>query len=90
VPAELRVGTVNAEEALELGVVDLNQEEAATLGTFVAGLDGEEAAGRTLQTADFTETDDGPPEAELTVRTRLSKLPLWSRILHTAASPPVA
>jgi membrane-bound serine protease (ClpP class) len=90
VPAELRVGTVNAEEALELGVVDLNQEEAATLGTFVAGLDGEEAAGRSLETADFTETDDGPPEAELTVRTRLSKLPLWSRILHTAASPPVA
>jgi membrane-bound serine protease (ClpP class) len=88
--AELRVGTVNAEEALELGVVDLNQEEAATLGTFVAGLDGKEAAGRTLETADFTETDDGPPEADLTVRTRLSKLPLWSRILHTAASPPVA
>lgn len=88
--AELRVGTVNAEEALELGVVDLNQEEAATLGTFVAGLDGKEAAGRTLETADFTETEDGPPEADLTVRTRLSKLPFWSRILHTAASPPVA
>jgi membrane-bound serine protease (ClpP class) len=90
VPTELRVGTVNPEEALELGLVDLNEEEAATLGTFVAGLDGEEAAGRTLDTADFTEQDDGPPEAELTVRTRLSKLPLWSRILHTAASPPVA
>jgi membrane-bound serine protease (ClpP class) len=90
VPPELRVGTVNPEEALELGLVDLNEEEAATLGTFVAGLDGEEAAGRTLDTADFTEQDDGPPEAELTVRTRLSKLPLWSRILHTAASPPVA
>jgi membrane-bound serine protease (ClpP class) len=90
VPAELRTGTVNPEEALELGLVDLNEEEAATLGTFVAGLDGEEAAGRTLDTADFTEQDEGPPEAELTVRTRLSKLPLWSRILHTAASPPVA
>ncbi len=90
VPAPLRVGTVDPEEALELGLVDLNQEEAATLGTFVAGLDGEEAAGRTLDTADFTEQDEGPPDAELTVRTRLSKLPLWSRILHTAASPAVA
>jgi membrane-bound serine protease (ClpP class) len=90
VPAELRVGTVDPEEALDLGLVDLNEEEAATLGTFVAGLDGEEAAGRTLDTADFTEQDEGPPEAELTVRTRLSKLPLWSRILHTAASPPVS
>jgi membrane-bound serine protease (ClpP class) len=90
VPSELRAGTVDPEEAVDLGLVDLNQEEAATLGTFVAGLDGEEAAGRTLSTADFTEQEEGPPEADLTVRTRLSKLPLWDRIFHTAASPPVA
>ena len=90
VPTELRTGTLNAEEAFEAGLVELNQEEAATLGTFVAGLDGEEAAGRTLETADFTEQDEGPPDADLTVRTRLSKLPLWDRIFHTAASPAIA
>jgi membrane-bound serine protease (ClpP class) len=90
VPAELRVGTVDPEEAFEQGFVDLNREEAATLGTFVAGLDGEEANGRTLDTATFTPQEDGPPEADLTVQTRLSKLPLWDRIFHTAASPALA
>ena len=90
VPAELRVGTVDPEEAFEQGLVDLNREEAATLGTFVAGLDGEEANGRTLDTATFTPQEDGPPEADLTVQTRLSKLPLWDRIFHTAASPALA
>jgi membrane-bound serine protease (ClpP class) len=55
VPTALRVGTVNPQEAFEQGLVELNREEAATLGTFVAGLDGEEANGRTLDTATFTE-----------------------------------
>src|SRR5215213_947757 len=90
VPTELQVGTVGPEEAFDRGFVELNQEEAATLGTFVASLDGEEAAGRTLETATFTEQDEGPPDADLTVRTRLSKLPLWDRIFHTAASPALA
>jgi membrane-bound serine protease (ClpP class) len=90
VPTALRVGTVNPQEAFEQGLVQLNREEAATLGTFVAGLDGEEANGRTLDTATFTEQEEGPPDAELTVQTRLSKLPLWDRIFHTAASPALA
>jgi membrane-bound serine protease (ClpP class) len=90
VPDELRVGTVGPEEAFEAELVDLNQEEAATLGTFVAGLDGKEANGRELDTATFTEQDEGPPDADLTVQTRLSKLPLWDRIFHTAASPAIA
>jgi membrane-bound serine protease (ClpP class) len=60
------------------------------LGTFVAGLDGEDANGRTLDTATFTPQEEGPPEADLTVQTRLSKLPLWDRIFHTAASPAIA
>ncbi len=89
-PAELRVGTVNPQEAFDRGLVDLNREEAATLGTFVAGLDGKEANGRTLDTATFTEREGGPPDADLTVQTRLSKLPLWDRIFHTAASPAIA
>jgi membrane-bound serine protease (ClpP class) len=90
VPTALRVGTVNPQEAFERGLVQLNREEAATLGTFVAGLDGEEANGRTLDTATFTDQEEGPPDAELTVQTRLSKLPLWDRIFHTAASPALA
>jgi membrane-bound serine protease (ClpP class) len=90
VPTALRVGTVNPQEAFEQGLVQLNREEAATLGTFVAGLDGEEANGRTLDTATFTEQEEGPPDAELTVQTRLSKLPLWDRVFHTAASPALA
>lgn len=76
--------------ALEAGLVDLNQEESAVLGTFIAALDGKEAAGRTLSTATFTETEDGPPEAQLTVQARLAKLDLGPRMLHTVASPPVA
>lgn len=90
VPNELRVGTVGPEEAFEAGLVDLNREEAATLGTFVAGLDGKEANGGELDTATFTEQEEGPPDADLTVQTRLSKLPLWDRIFHTAASPAIA
>jgi membrane-bound serine protease (ClpP class) len=34
--------------------------------------------------------EGGPPDATLTVQTRLSKLPLGARIMHTVASPPVA
>ena len=70
--------------------VDLNEEEAAILGTFIAALDGREAAGRTLETADFDERDDEPPEATLTVQSRLAKLPLGESLLHTVASPAVA
>lgn len=77
-------------EAAEAGVTDLNEEEAAVLGTFIAALDGRRAAGRTLSTADFVEQEDGPPEASLTVQTRLAKLELGPRLLHTVASPPIA
>lgn len=83
---------VGPAEALERGLVALNQEEAAILGTFVAALDGREAAGRTLETADFQPAEDGdePPEATLTVQTRLAKLPLGESLMHTMASPAVA
>lgn len=90
VPEALRTGTVGPERAAELGVTELNEEEAAILGTFIAALDGETVAGERLDTADFEEVDDGPPEATLSVQVRLAKLDLLPRLMHTVASPPVA
>ena len=82
--------TLRPAEALDEGVVDLNQEESAVLGTFIAALDGHEVDGRALETATFTEEEDGPPTARLTVQTKLAKLDLWPRLMHSFASPPVA
>lgn len=77
-------------EALDVGIVQLNQEEAAVLGSFIAALDDNKVDGIALDTADFEEQADGPPEATLTVQVRLAKLDLWPRLMHTFASPPVA
>jgi membrane-bound serine protease (ClpP class) len=82
--------TLGPKDALEAGVVDLNQDESAVLGTFIAALDDNEVDGRTLDTADFTEQEDGPPQAKLNVQTKLAKLDLWPRLMHSFASPPVA
>ena len=90
VPAPLRQGVVGPEAAAELGVVDLNQEESAVLGSFIAALDGREVAGQALETATFEPAEGGPPRAELTVDARLAKLDLLPRSLHAVASPPVA
>jgi membrane-bound serine protease (ClpP class) len=89
-PAAVRTGTVGPDEALELGIVDLNAEESAILGSFIAALDGREVGGRELATASFAEQEDGPPVATLDVQARLAKLPLLSQLMHTVASPPVA
>ncbi len=89
-PAEVRNGTVGPDEALDLGLVDLNVGESATLGNFIAALDGQEVGGRELATASFEEQDEGPPVASLDVQARLAKLPLLSQLMHTVASPPVA
>nr|MDQ3353879.1 hypothetical protein [Actinomycetota bacterium] len=89
-PPAVRQGTVGPDRALELGLVDLNQEESAVLGSFVAALDGREVAGEPLETASFAPVEGGPPEATLTVDARLAKLDLVPRFMHTVASPPVA
>ena len=89
-PPAVRTGTVGPEEALELGLAQLNQEQSAVLGSFIAALDGQQVQGETLETAAFETVDGGPPEAELTVDARLAKLDLVPRFLHTVASPPVA
>jgi membrane-bound serine protease (ClpP class) len=82
--------TYDPEEAFEAGIADLNQEESAVLGTFIAALDGEVVDGVELDTADFEEQEDGPPTATLNVVTKLAKLDLWPRLMHSFASPPVA
>src|SRR4051794_11732874 len=82
--------TLKPKEALEQGAVDLNQEESAVLGTFIAALDGHTVDGHELDTADFTEQKHGPPTAKLNVQTKLAKLDLWPRLMHSFASPPVA
>lgn len=90
IPDAVRTGTVGPDEAFELGIVDLNAEESAILGTFIAALDGRQVDGRELATATFAEQDEGPREATLDVQARLAKLPLLSQLMHTVASPPVA
>jgi membrane-bound serine protease (ClpP class) len=82
--------TYDPDEAFEAGIADLNEEESAVLGTFIAALDGEVVDGVELDTADFTEQEDGPPDAKLNVVTKLAKLDLWPRLMHSFASPPVA
>jgi membrane-bound serine protease (ClpP class) len=77
-------------EALAAGLVQLNQEESAVLGSFIAALDDNKADGVVLDTADFEAKPKGPPEATLNVQVRLAKLDLWPRLMHTFASPPVA
>ena len=89
-PSPVRSGTVGPDEALELGLVDLNAEESAILGSFIAALDGREVDGAELETASFAEQEEGPPVATLDVQARLAKLPLLSQLMHTVASPPVA
>jgi membrane-bound serine protease (ClpP class) len=86
----VRTGTVGPGEALELGLVKLNEEESAVLGSFIAALDGRRVGDETLETADFEAVEGGPPEAVLTVDAALAKLDLVPRFLHTVASPPVA
>lgn len=90
VPAPVRVGVIGPEEAADIGVVELNQEESAVLGNFIAALDNREVFGLALDTATFAPVEGGPPRAELTVDARLAKLDLVPRLMHTVASPPVA
>lgn len=89
-PPAVRNQVVGPERALELGLVELNREESAVLGSFIAALDGREVGGKVLETAAFEPVEGGPPEATLTVDARLAKLDLVPRLMHTVASPPVA
>lgn len=82
--------TYGPKQALAAGVVDVNQESAAVLGTFIASIDGRTVMDRIVHTADFKAQPHGPPDAVLNVQVRLAKLDLWPRLMHSFASPPVA
>lgn len=82
-------GPVDSERAVELGLVDVPEEGASDLRTFLLALDGRQAAGQTVDVADVRPGED-VTEAEATVQVRLAKLDLGPRTMHTVASPPVA
>lgn len=77
----LEDGTVTADQALELGIVE---RATPTLGDFVIGLDGVET--------EEVEDAEGRPQRTVAGESRpvFSKLPLTDQLLHTVASPPVA
>lgn len=83
--------TVGYEEALEQDLLKLGPEgrPAPTLGEFIAGLDGLEYRGTTLETAQVVTGEDGP-QLQPSAVPRFFKLPLTDQLMHTVASPPVA
>jgi membrane-bound serine protease (ClpP class) len=89
-PDRITTGTVDAEDAFDAGVSDLTQDEAAVLRNVIAAIHGREVKGRAIQTVQLTEVAGEPDQATPVVDTRLSRLPLGSQLLHTAASPSVA
>jgi membrane-bound serine protease (ClpP class) len=74
------------------GQVVLNRARSAVLGTFLVSLDGKRFHGQTIKTAILTPRKGAPPDARLDpdLQVRLGKLDLGPRMMHTAASPPVA
>lgn len=84
-PEELRDGTVSADRALEAGYVDI---DAPVVGELVAELDGREVAGRTLETASVI--GEGDDRRQQPQNVTFAKLPFFTRLMHSVASPPVA
>lgn len=82
----IRTETVDAEEALELGIADV---DAPTIGDFIVNLDGEQVGDTALETATVVQTDQGP-RREPAAQVRFAALPLVDQLFHTVASAPVA
>ena len=70
---------LNAEEAVELGVVD---NDEPVVGQFLLTLDGVESR--------VVTDSEGERTRELVTRARFAGLPLAGQLMHTVASPPVA
>jgi membrane-bound serine protease (ClpP class) len=82
---EFGARTVGAEQALEVGLVDI---DAPVIGEFVVALDGREIARRTLDTAAVVgEGDDRRLQPH---GVSFAQLPLQDQLMHTVASPAVA
>lgn len=87
---ELRNRTVGAQDARQLGLVRINSTDPTIeiVKNMIAGMDGLEHGGRTLDTARET-VKGGTVQQELTA-VRFTDLGLAERLFHTVASPPVA
>lgn len=85
--------TIGADEARNAGALKLGVDDRGTptLGDFVVVLDGVTARGRTLETAEVVEIN-GQPRRQIPqeLPRRSTKLPLFSGMAHSIASPPVA
>ncbi len=77
--AQLRDETVGPGRAKEIGLIE---REAPTAGDHLVGLDGVKVEQVTA--------DDGEVRTQPVSRVVISKLGLWSQLLHTAASPALA
>lgn len=84
-------GTVGADEARELGVLNLRTSDqgAPVLRSMILALDGLEHNGIVLDTVVETQTDDGTIQQNATTP-RFFKLGLVNQLFHTVASVPVA
>ncbi len=78
---------LSADAALAAGITELDIQESRTLANFIGFLDGKVVGDRTIHTSAAGVDANAPT---LTVQTRLAKLDLVPRFLHTAASPPIA
>jgi membrane-bound serine protease (ClpP class) len=84
---EINGKRLSSNAALAAGITQLNLQESATLANFEGFLDGKVVGSRTISTSAGGSATVAPT---LTVQTRLAKLELVPRFLHTAASPPIA
>jgi membrane-bound serine protease (ClpP class) len=87
----LRSSTIGANEARELGVINLRTTDqgAPVLRSMILSLDGLEYGGGVLDTVVETQAADGTIQQNATTA-RFSKLGLVPRLFHTVASVPVA
>ncbi|MFM7126292.1 MAG: NfeD family protein [Actinomycetota bacterium] len=88
---ELRSSTLGFQDARRAGALklEISDEGVPTIRNMVFALDGVVVDGVELDTAVETLNDDGTVSNDITT-VRFHKLGIWSQLLHTSASPPVA
>jgi len=88
---ELRTRTLGFQDARRSGALklEISDEGVPTIRNMVFALDGLVVDGVELDTAVETLNDDGTVSNDITT-VRFLKLGVWSQLLHTSASPPVA
>jgi len=88
---ELRSGTLGFQDARRAGALklEISDEGVPTIRNMVFALDGVVVDNVELDTAVETLNDDGTVSNDITT-VRFHKLGIWSQLLHTSASPPVA